>query len=282
MLLPAKTMKLSNLKHIQFIFLTLAMMMGSFLIYNNCIAMHPQVYTAEIQSLSNSKERVNLVIAVLSGPDQVDRRRHMREHWVDTARAWKSKYFTIKVFFYIGKFGNELKQTDLLAESARHNDLEFYDGTDTYDGLTNKTLSLLVFVNNNFDFDHFMKVDSDVPLDIEKITMEVRGLPKYYVFWGNLNRGAIIPEKGQRWHDHIFIRRMGHKRLSPYMLGPAYILSADLVAFIAYVETNIGLTQFVLEDASVGHWLSVLKDVNYINPKYYPKFVNKHDEQGLT
>jgi len=82
------------------------------------------------------------------------------------------------------------------------------------------------------------------------------------LYWGFFDGRAPVQKRG-KWSETGYVLC---DRYLPYALGGGYVLSHDLVEFIA--ENSDKLQVFKSEDVSVGTWLAPLK-INRIHDTRY-------------
>lgn len=175
----------------------------------------------------------------------------------------------VKYYFVIGDAGlNVILQNKLGREQGRHYDILMLPVVDSYGNLTLKVLKSFEWINDQFDvgvsFKYVLKCDDDSfvylnllmeeLLELEKLFLKseeiYREIPvsnaSYYrinaqisrpnvkfsdlgLYWGYFNGRARVKTKG-KWKETDWI--LCDKYL-PYALGGGYILSKNLVKYLA-------------------------------------------------
>eukprot|EP00095_Tigriopus_kingsejongensis_P002593 snap_masked-scaffold1258_size52332-processed-gene-0.3 protein:Tk02593 transcript:snap_masked-scaffold1258_size52332-processed-gene-0.3-mRNA-1 annotation:"beta- -galactosyltransferase 6-like" len=195
-----------------------------------------------------------LVIVIISSPRNFERRQAIRETWINLPKALRSEVLHLFVLGDLTLSGSEEK--DIESESLTHKDLLRLPMEESFDLLTKKVLSTLVQVDRNIDFKYLMKVDDDSFVIVPRVLEELQN-SNYdrALYWGFFDGRApvFVSEKNKyRETDYNLC-----DRYIPYALGGGYVLSQDLVHFIA--ENSEDLKVFKNEDVSVGTWLAPLK-----------------------
>ena len=104
------------------------------------------------------KEKSFLFIGILSSPTNYERRQAVRNTWVhligEQPIIWK---------FFIGANLEKRNIEDKIkTEESQYNDIiRISDTPEVYDKLIEKTLNVMKWVNENYEFNYFMKTDDD-------------------------------------------------------------------------------------------------------------------------
>ena len=136
--------------------------------------------------------------------------------------------------------------------------------TDTYRDLILKVLGLLVWANSSHNFRYIMKVDDDTFVDLSRLSAFLQSLPpsKHYRYYaGRLYVGA--PERNPQSKNYLSRTCYPYSFLPMYAWGNGYILSADLVKYIAsnHLFLSEGLIHLKdeacgnVEDVQIGLWM---------------------------
>lgn len=205
------------------------------------------------QSISQVKKDTFLFIMVLTSPKGKERRYALRKTWLSDIKTLNS---SVIARFIIGV--RDLPQEDiknLEEENKQYNDILFLpDFKDSYYELTNKVLQTFKWIDQNVNSSYLLKVDDDSFVRLDVIISELRSTsPRKNLYWGFFRGDAHVKFFGswaeKKWHLC--------DRYLPYAQGGGYILSSDLVNFIA---RNADLLEiFNSEDVSVGTWLAPLQ-----------------------
>eukprot|EP01083_Nonionella_stella_P151037 482172_1 len=125
-------------------------------------------------SISASKElpRTHLIIGIVSKGSNFQKRDAIRKTWMNFAR----EDTRMKAFFFCG-FEDGQPTPELINEQSENGDIVFYDGIDEYVNLGNKTLALVMYAKENFQFDYLMKADDDTFIRLDRILSILEDLP---------------------------------------------------------------------------------------------------------
>lgn len=182
------------------------------------------------------------------------------------------KKLKLNVLHYFSIGTNGLSQSDrniLATENETFKDLLLFDNLkDTYRNLTQKLLLSFESINNIPSFKYLLKTDDDTYVKVDHLLEDLhaydQAIQRYYggsaqtqpeLYWGYFNGRARIKRRGS-WKEMNFNLC---ERYLPYALGGAYVISKQLVNFIA-TNRRI-LSPFSSEDVSVGVWLASLRNV---------------------
>ena len=177
----------------------------------------------------NNKSKYRLIVLVLSAPDHLEQRDTIRKTWLS------EKYSDVKYFFAIGTQDIHPDQrVTLQSEKQKFNDLLLLAKLqDSYGTITKKILYAFLHLHRDYDFDFLLKCDDDSFALINGILRELdrwesKGSKKY-LYWGFFNGKAQVKRSGP-WKETGWILCDYYL---PYALGGGYILSYNLVEFIA-------------------------------------------------
>ncbi|XP_053694348.1 beta-1,3-galactosyltransferase 6 [Sabethes cyaneus] len=220
-----------------------------------------------------------IYVPIYDGQDQlqletVDKQMELLEHY----RQWRQQKisnvkvinFKIKALFAIGTYGLSRPERKIIHDEQRvYNDvLELDDLKDSYGNLTVKVLRSLSKIDDMYDFKYLMKLDDDsyVKLDLlsEDLLSYYEKLHKFYrthkklveLYWGYFKGAATIQQHGI-WKETDF---KICDRYLPYALGGGYVLSKNLVSFIA--SNSRTLVAYKSEDMAVGTWLAPFGNIH--------------------
>ena len=232
------------------IFLTIVLMYtGIFLLMliyillpNNCTPHSEQRVRSELP-------HVHLFVCVLSAPKNTGTRNTVRTTWAEQVPVGVRVMFVIG----LGHLDNHTKAS-LYEENEFHGDLVLLDThTDSYVRLTSKVVEAMKWVQENINFDYFMKSDDDAYVRLDKLIENLSDKPRIKLYQGYfLDRDGEVYKTG-KWAEPV--PYICEKYVS-YALGAGYILSRDLVEFIA--ENSEKWIFFKNEDVSIGTWLAVV------------------------
>lgn len=163
-----------------------------------------------------------------------------------------------------------IEMDSLTKEHAKYNDLLLLsDLNDSYSNLTQKLVQSLGAINNIQKFKYLLKVDDDSYVKLDYLLEDlyeydnIVNSKQYSVkfvrpelYWGYFNGRASIKMRGQ-WKERNFNLC---ERYLPYALGGGYLISKNLVQYIAM--NHLTLSRYISEDVSMGVWLSAFRNIN--------------------
>lgn len=196
-----------------------------------------------------------LAVIIFSAAKNADRRRAIRETWLNFANTRRVEHF-----FVIGTSGLTMDNLEALNTEQKHNEdlLLLPYLKDSYGGLTKKLLESFKWVAQRHQFEFLLKVDDDSFVRLDALYDEMvekdraNGEAQKRLYWGYFDGRAHVKRAGQWTESEWFLC----DRYLPYALGGGYILSRRLVD---YVVANAPLLQhYKSEDVSLGVWLSPL------------------------
>lgn len=203
-----------------------------------CIHYLPSTRCSPNEQEARNKPKVRLIILVFSSPDNLERRATIRKTWLAQKQA------TVKHFFVVGTSNLQQEQRETLqSEKQKFDDLLLLSRLlDSYGTLTKKLLYALNEIHGFYEFDFLMKCDDDTFALVHKILKELdkwdsKGTRKE-LYWGFFNGKAQVKRSGP-WKETDWILCDYYL---PYALGGGYILSYNLVKFIA---TNADILKYV-------------------------------------
>ena len=189
-----------------------------------------------------------LFILILTSPNGKDRRTAMRETWLSNIETLDSPVVA-KFIIGVKELTSELMK-NLEDENNIYRDILFLpDLKDAYKELPSKVLQTFKWIDQNVTSSYILKVDDDSFVQLDLIISELKSTySARRLYWGFFRGDAHVKFTGpwaeKNWHLC--------DRYLPYAQGGGYILSSDLVNFIA---RNADLLQkFNSEDVSVGKW----------------------------
>lgn len=190
-----------------------------------------------------------LIVLIMSDPTKSATRKAIRETWLSVSHQ------KVKHLFVIGSKGlAEDVLNDVLKENTAHHDMLILDSvSESYSSLTVKVLAGFQWLHLNYQFNFLLKCDDDSFVRTVPLLEELQKKPQSHLYWGFFKGGSSVFQKGKWKESEWFLC----DTYLPYALGGGYILSSDLVEFIA--KSGPLLQQYKSEDVSVGVWLSPLK-----------------------
>lgn len=193
------------------------------------------------------KEKFRCIILILSAPDNVEKRAAVRETWV----KFLGTDF-LHLFIIGSKDISSAQRSQIVKEHKSFGDILLVPVVDAYGNLSLKVLRSFQEVNSVYDFTYLIKTDDDTFLNIQELKKALRLTPKQFLYWGYFSGNARVYRRGKWKELNWFLC----DRYLPYALGGAYILTKDLVDFIAKNGDNFRL--YRSEDVTVGTWLAPL------------------------
>lgn len=179
----------------------------------------------------------------------------------------------IKHLFAIGTLGlDESLISEITSEQKVFNDLLILEELeDSYRNLTLKLILSLQALNRTTpNYKYLLKCDDDSYVKLDLLSQDLiqyntkfhmmrkqkTTLDNLELYWGYFNGRANIKRSGQ-WQE-VNYNLCDH--YLPYALGGGYVISKNLVTYIATNGEN--LNRYGSEDISVGTWLSPLRNIH--------------------
>ncbi|KAJ8667278.1 hypothetical protein QAD02_008940 [Eretmocerus hayati] len=226
-------------------------------------------------SSSTSKTHTRLLVLILSAPDNEARRDTIRSTWLS---GFLTRPSDVRAFFAVGTSGPDSSLKQLNNEAQRHNDLLLLPGLlDSYATITKKVLQAIERLYADFEFEFLLKCDDDSFVVIDGLLKELTNWQnkgtKQELYWGYFNGRAKVKRSGPWKESNWFLCDY----YLPYALGGGYVLSYNLVKFIA--ENADLLKLHNSEDISVGLWLAPLAN---IERKHDTRFDTEYRSRGCS
>ena len=192
-----------------------------------------------------------MVLLIFSGPSAADRRRGVRETWLQDAST-----LNMTAKFLIGTDGlNASLLNNLTVENEEFNDmLLFPDLHDSFHNLTLKLLKGILWAQSNVDFEYLMKADDDTYVRLDQAIAGVRNMKEKYrskIHWGYFS-GNIIPLEEGKYEEHNWFSCPNYL---PYSLGACYVLAKSVVSMMVRFSEKL-YTGYNNDDVSIGVWLA--------------------------
>lgn len=182
------------------------------------------------------------------------------------------KNLKLKVVHYFVVGTESLSPIELSAltkEQEKYRDLLLLNNlSDSYANLTQKLLRTIEAVSKIKTFKYVLKADDDTYVKLDFLLEDLYEFdkniernqfsidrPKPELYWGYFNGRANVKRRGN-WKESNFNLC---ERYLPYALGGGYVLSKNLVDFVA--KNSHWLSSYVSEDISMGIWLSAFRHV---------------------
>lgn len=193
---------------------------------------------------------LKLIFIILSSPYDVPKREAIRKTWLQFYKNLQRVKIVSK--FVIGTKSVTQDLMDRLKAEALYNDIIYlHDLEDSFDNLTSKLLSSLVWAYDNHNFDFLIKCDSDSFVQIDRLVEALHKMkcPSLF-YWGYFN-GMGYPDYNGKWSEKQWFLC---PHFVPYAVGGGYVLSQQVVRLI--VSMKEGLSLYKNEDVSLGLWLA--------------------------
>ncbi|XP_060073769.1 beta-1,3-galactosyltransferase 6-like [Ylistrum balloti] len=207
---------------------------------------------------------VFLAVIIPSAPGNARQRDVVRETWGNDL----GKDSILRFMIGYGNVSLDQKK-ELERENLLHNDLVLLKLNDSFVALTKKMLESFKWLDSKIDFKFLLKVDEDTFVQIKKLKSELKLKPKKKLYWGFFDGRASVKKKG-KWPESEW--KLCDRYL-PYALGGGYILSSDLVHYIASNSKILKL--FNNEDVSVGAWLGSLDILRQHDPRFDTEYISR-------
>ncbi|XP_069122568.1 beta-1,3-galactosyltransferase 6-like [Argopecten irradians] len=207
---------------------------------------------------------VFLAVVVPSAPGNARQRDVVRETWGNDL----GKDSILR--FMIGNGNLSLAvEKELERENLLHNDLVLLKLNDSFIALTKKILQSFKWLDSEIDFKFMLKVDEDTFVNVEKFKLELKSKPQKRLYWGFFDGRATVKKVG-KWPEKDW--KLCDRYL-PYALGGGYVLSSDLVHYVASNSKMLKL--FNNEDVSVGAWLGPLDILRQHDPRFDTEYKSR-------
>ena len=189
-----------------------------------------------------------LMIYVHSDPDNVERRRTVRNTWASKEILEK---YNAKLLFLTGLVKNENTEAALENENELHKDILQGNFTDTYRNLTYKAITGLRWVSDYCSHAvYVLKTDDDIVVDIHRVVRLMRSYIEHK--WGkkNLLIGYIWPHMNvernvnSKWYTSE--EEFPKDYFLKYCSGSAFIMSTDVAK--KFYETSLKTPFFWIDD----------------------------------
>ena len=200
-----------------------------------------------LTSRTRCNQKVFLLIMVLSGPANFDRRTVIRRTWA-TDPSMNIRWRTV---FLLGQAaGDSIQNEYLKAEEMTHRDLVRGSQKEHYRNLTLKTQMGLEWASKYCDFEFLLKADDDVFVNPYKLMdyLSKPDTPKTKLYTGRCIHGGA-PHRGGRYA--VSVEEYNKNRFPPFCAGPAYLLSSDLVHKLVKLF-DVNNNPLPLEDVYIG------------------------------
>ena len=190
-----------------------------------------------------------LLIMVSTLPESFIARESIRDTWY---HGFNDSEDCI-VRFAVGTNGTE---GDVVArlkeENEAHRDLVIMeDVRDYYITPTNKTLSMIVWAQDNVDFKYFMKMDPITYVHVNNMVSVLRQRPTTKgLYYGRMQYKKKPNRKSSEYKDPTWDLTATYL---PFALGGGYILSSDLIAHLVRRRNYLNLHPN--EDTAVASWI---------------------------
>ncbi|XP_013393982.1 beta-1,3-galactosyltransferase 6 [Lingula anatina] len=209
-----------------------------------------------------------MVVAILTGRQNRERRDMIRQTWLSNVTKDIVPYFVIGT-----KDLTPEEMSHLKLENKKTNDLLLLpDVHDAYEKLADKVLQMYIWLDANVHFHYIFKGDDDTFARVDVIAEELKRKKQQRLYWGFFSGRAHVYRRG-KWAEKEWVLC---DRYLPYALGGGYILSSDLIHYIANSANY--LQKFKSEDVSVGAWLAPVE----LNRVHDTRFDTEYKSRGCS
>jgi hypothetical protein len=204
-----------------------------------------------------------LLVGILSTADNFKRRKVIRETWLNIGANlnWEP-------FFIVGKSNDAKKQKQVVKEAHFHRDMIIFNHIqENYYTISEKveaffTWSLNAWGGKNNHPQFFMKTDDDCAIEIPMLFEALKHLPSHKLYMGRPRENAKVIRPGgkrakekyaQKWT--VTKKEYSKDYFPPYMGGPGYILSYDIVLKMVdkiKKRNKKHMKPFKFEDVNIG------------------------------
>ena len=193
-------------------------------------------------------------LVTMTGAADAEARAVVRSTWGGVSRVGTRR---VRVFFVLGTVGSQEVQQAVEKEAETYDDILQHSAPDKYRNLTHKTITAFRWVANACPQAKFLvKADADVFMDINKLLGYLNAhQDETDLAAGVLRTNAVVirDPKNRNYEDPGVYSPATYP---PYLSGPLYIISNDLVAKIAAVAKWLPVLSN--EDCFVGTCLQAL------------------------
>ncbi|XP_071946148.1 beta-1,3-galactosyltransferase 6-like [Antedon mediterranea] len=195
-----------------------------------------------------------LVVLIMTGPNFVENRQVIRETWLSISSD------DVLPRFVIGTANLPDDQVmELTAENEQYHDLLLLKNhEDSYNSLTYKLIKMYEWLDKNVEYSYVLKADDDTFVQLNLLVDELKNKQREQLYWGYFDGRAHVHKAGKYAEKDFKLC----DRYLPYALGGGYILSKDIVSFVA--QNSKQLNVYNAEDVSLGSWVAAIK-VNRIH-----------------
>ncbi|KJH51423.1 ubiquitin--protein ligase [Dictyocaulus viviparus] len=218
------------------------------------------------------------LIAIMSSPNDSAVRAVVRDTWLRLTKKGPSVVqhifpIGVKNMKYVFYCKSEIMRLHLEEENKIHGDIALMENLEeAYNNLAHKTLKTMEYAYQNFRFQYILKVDSDSFVRLGAIIKALKDIQHPRLYWGFLD-GRAKPIRKGKWREADWVLC---DRYLPYQLGGGYVLSYELVRYLAVNARLFKL--YKNEDVSVGAWLAGL-DIKYVHD---PRFDTEWKSRGCN
>ncbi|KZS05998.1 N-acetyllactosaminide beta-1,3-N-acetylglucosaminyltransferase 4 [Daphnia magna] len=231
------------------------------------------------KSDDSPQKQFYLIVLIMSDPTKSATRKAVRDTWLSNTHK------DVKHFFVVGSKGlaQDVLQNVLEENSSYHDMVILESINESYSSLTGKILVGFQWLHSNHNFSFLLKCDDDSFVRMSPLIEQLHKQPQKHLYWGFFKGGSNVFQKG-KWKENDWFLCDTYL---PYALGGGYVLSSDLVEFIA--KNAPFLQQYKSEDVSVGVWLSPLKihrvhdvrfDTEFKSRGCYNKYLITHKQSA--
>ena len=216
------------------------------ILQNNCEQNKVNNQSISKRDLDSGVINCFLLVFVMSSPKGHLRRKAIRETWFKFDMYNEKK--VCRKFVVGTKNLNPTIVTDLTNEYNKNQDMLFLDNlVDSYHSLTTKLLQTMIWISKSLRSFFVMKVDDDSFVRLDVLISDLKKKSSLSrVYWGYFKGDSNVKVTGE-WAENKWILS---DHYLPYALGGGYLISYDLVEYIANNHDMLQL--YNSEDVSLG------------------------------
>jgi len=195
---------------------------------------------------------IRLFVGILSLPDYFDRRKAVRETYVNyLINTPYQNEFVYK--FFVGTVADAEMNYAIKKEAELYGDLIILPFNESYYNISHKTFQMIKWSYEHYNTDYTFKADDDTFIYLPRLMMDLDDRPKERLYMGS-SFGPYIPyrDKKARWYFSYY--NYPAAKGPPYMGGLGYVISHDCAQFLAE-RYDEGWKHLPFEDVTVGTWL---------------------------
>ena len=220
----------------------------------------PQRSVASSKAVVPHKPRLKVFIACMTSQHESSsvQRDLIRNTWmkdlhpVSTGSSWAVATQPLKIGmrFFLGGQQKKLS-ANLTNEIAKYGDVVVLDAPDHYEGLRTKVLVTMQWVHKHVNTSFLLKVDDDCYVNVNVLVKEAAKLPRRRAYYGFMHSDQeVVQNNPEHKNSENHLPKGMPATFPPYASGAAYMLTQDLVEYLAF--PRVQPLRMLNEDAYVG------------------------------